>query len=239
MKQIIPILSIITIILTSCNCDKNTQNDVTTNTKGIYTPEKTEPMELTKFENIKLLAPNIESGDALMKCMQARKSYREFAEKNLSLKHLSEVLWVANGLNRPAEHRRTVPSALALYPLDTYVILSNGIYFYNPEKHELEAIIEGDFRKLAGLQDFVKTAPVNIIFIANYDRYNGNRKIPQEKQLYLAALDAGHCTENIYLYCASEGLKSVVRGGAQDAELLKVLGLGNNHQFVVAHSVGY
>lgn len=237
MKKIFLPLLIIAIALVSCNCNQNAK-DSSTAVKENYTPEKTEPMELTKFENIKLLAPNIESGDAIMKCMQNRKSYREFADKNLSLKHLSELLWVTNGLNRPAENRKTVPSALALYPLDTYVILANGIYLYNPQNHELEAVLEGDYREFAGLQDFVKTAPLNIILIANFDVYK-ERQIPVDKHLYLAALDAGHCTQNIYLYCASEGLKSVVRGGAKDKELLELLGLNNSHQFILAHSVGY
>lgn len=233
MKQIILTLCITVLAFTSCNCNKEAEDKV-------YSPEKTTPMELTKFENIKLLAPNTKSGDALMKCMQERKSFREFSDRSLSLKHLSEIMWVTNGLNRPAEHRRTVPSALALYPLDAYVILSNGIYLYNPETHELEAKLEGDYRELAGLQDFVQTAPLNIILIANYDKYTqGERKVPADKHLYLAALDAGHCTQNIYLYCASEGLKSVVRGGARDAELLEVLGLDENHQFILAHSIGY
>ncbi|MDL2228272.1 SagB/ThcOx family dehydrogenase [Odoribacter sp. OttesenSCG-928-L07] len=235
-KFFLPII-IIAMALTSCNCNQNVKDD-TIALKETYTPEKTEPMELKKFENIKLLTPNIESGDALMKCMQNRKSYREFEDKNLSLKHLSELLWVTNGLNRPTDNRKTVPSALALYPLDTYVILANGIYLYNPQNHELETILEGDYRELAGLQDFVKTAPLNIILIANYDVYK-ERQIPADKHLYLAALDAGHCTQNIYLYCASEGLKSVVRGGAKDKELLETLGLGDNHQFVLAHSIGY
>ncbi len=196
------------------------------------------PMELTSFDTIKLQAPDTLGGVALMTAMQQRKTNRTFEEKNLSLKHLSEVLWVANGVNR-ADGKRTVPSAMALYPLQTYAVLSNGIYFYNPQKHQLEPIVEGDYRELSGRQDFVNKAPLNILFIADFKAYNGERKIPTEKWIYLASLDAGHCGQNIYLYCASEGLKSVVRAGAKEEELLKVMNLDENYRFILAQTVGY
>jgi Nitroreductase len=92
---------------------------------------------------------------------------------------------------------------------------------------------------LAGLQPFVKTAPLNLVLIADYSKYQGNHPIPQEKWLYLASLDAGHCTQNVYLYCASEGLQAVVRAGAQEEKLLELLNPGKDHQFVVAQTIGY
>ncbi|MDL2223256.1 nitroreductase family protein, partial [Bacteroidales bacterium OttesenSCG-928-M11] len=114
-----------------------------------------------------------------------------------------------------------------------------GIYLYDPNKHELQAVLEGDFRELAGFQPFVYNAPLNLVFIADYKRYDGDRKIPEDRRLHMAALDAGHCTQNIYLYCASENLKTVVRGGAHEKELLNLLGLDENYQFIVAQTVGY
>lgn len=235
MKQSLFTLAVLMVFLaSSCQQKQETQTPVAV----AYSPQKTEPMEITNFETIQLQRPDIESGDALLKTMSNRKSTREFAATNLSLKHLSEILWAANGINRE-DGKRTVPSAMALYPLEAYAILANGIYLYTPEKHELQPIAEGDYRELAGLQPFVKTAPLNLVFIANYDKYNGERPLPQEKWLYLASLDAGHCTQNVYLYCASEGLKAVVRAGAQEQELLKLLNLGENHQFIVAQTIGY
>ncbi len=194
-------------------------------------------MELKNYELIKLQKPDTIGGKSLMSAIKLRKTDRQFNIKNLSIKHLSNVLWVANGINR-SNGKRTVPSAMALYPLKTYAVLSTGIYFYNTLKHQLEPVVKGDFRNLAGSQDFVKIAPLNLIFIADYSVYEA-RKIPIEKRLYLAALDAGHCTQNVYLYCASENIKCVVRAGANEKELLKVLGLNETHQFIVAQTVGY
>ncbi len=209
-------------------------------TRGLAVSQNknTTPMVLNKFEIIQLLKPDTTGGKPLMDAIKSRKTYRQFQQKNLSLKHLSDILWVANGVNR-TDGKRTVPSAMALYPLQTYVVLANGVYLYNPKKHVLEPIVQGDFRELAGKQDFVKTAPLNLVFIADYKAYEGARKVEESRRLWLASLDAGHCTQNVYLYCASEGLKCVVRAGAQEAELLKLLKLDRKYQFIVAQTVGY
>lgn len=188
------------------------------------------PMQLATFDTIKLLAPDTLGGKPLMQAIAHRKSDRQFDSKNLSLKHLSEILWVANGINR-ANGKRTVPSAMALYPLQTYAVMANGIYFYNPKKHQLEPVVKGDCRSLAGKQTFVDTAPLNLLFIAK--ARNANEKFE------MAMMDSGYCAQNVYLYCASEGLKCVVRAGAKETELLKVLNLDANYKFIIAQTVGY
>jgi nitroreductase len=188
------------------------------------------PMELTAFDTIKLQAPDTLGGKPLMQAISRRKTDREFDSRNLSLKHLSEILWVANGVNR-ANGKRTVPSAMAYYPLQTYAVLANGIYFYNPQKHQLEPVVKGDFRSLAGKQTFVDTAPLNLLFIAKARNASDN--------FTMAIMDSGYCGQNVYLYCASEGLRCVVRASAQEAELLKVMNLGTNYKFILAQTVGY
>jgi nitroreductase len=188
------------------------------------------PMELTTFDTIKLLAPDTLGGKPLMQTIARRKSYRQFESRNLSLKHLSEILWVANGINR-ANGKRTVPSAMAKYPLQTYTVLANGIYFYNPQKHQLEPVAKGDFRNLAGKQTYVDTAPLNLVFIAKARSTTDN--------FNMAMMDSGYCGQNVYLYCASEGLKCVVRAGAKEAELLKAMNLETGYKFILAQTVGY
>jgi nitroreductase len=188
------------------------------------------PMQLTTFDTIKLQAPDTLGGKPLMQAIARRKSDREFETRNLSLKHLSEVLWVANGINR-ANGKRTVPSSMGRYPLQTYAVLANGIYFYNPVKHQLEPLVKGDFRSLAGKQTFVDTAPLNLLFIAK-GKTAADNFIP-------AIEDSGYCCQNVYLYCASEGMKCVVRAGAKEVELLKAMNLGDNFKFIMAQTVGY
>jgi len=187
-------------------------------------------MVITTFDTIKLLAPDTLGGMPLMQAISRRKTDRQFDQRNLSLKHLSEILWVANGINR-AKGKRTVPSSMGRYPLQTYAVLANGIYFYNPVKHQLEPLVKGDFRSLAGKQTFVDTAPLNLVFIAK-GKTAADNFIP-------AIEDSGYCCQNVYLYCASEGLKCVVRAGAKEVELLKAMNLGDNYKFIIAQTVGY
>jgi nitroreductase len=188
------------------------------------------PMVLSTFDTIKLLAPDTLGGKPLMQTIAHRKSDRQFDSRNISLKHLSEILWVTNGINR-ANGKRTVPSAMGLYPLQTYAVLPNGIYFYNPQKHQLEQVVKGDFRSIAGRQTYVDTAPLNILLIAKGKTATDN--------FSAAMLDSGYCGQNVYLYCASEGLKCVVRAGAKEAELLKAMNLEANYKFILAVTVGY
>ncbi len=194
------------------------------------TSKATSPMVLSTFDTIKLSAPDTLGGKPLMQVIAHRKSDRQFVDRNLSLKHLSEIMWVANGVNR-TNGKRTVPSAMGLYPLQTYAVLPNGIYFYNPQKHQLEPVVKGDFRSIAGRQTYVDTAPLNLLLIAKgkmaTDNFSG------------AMLDSGYCGQNVYLYCASEGLKCVVRAGAKEAELQKAMHLESNYKFVLAVTVGY
>ena len=188
------------------------------------------PMELTAFDTIQLSTPDTLAGKPLMQVISRRKTDRKFDARNLSLKHLSEILWVANGINR-ANGKRVVPSAMAQYPLQTYAVLANGIYFYNPQKHQLEPVVKGDFRSLAGKQTFVDTAPLNLLFIAKA------RNVTDDFRM--AMMDSGYCGQNVYLYCASEGLKCVVRAGAKEIELLKAMNLETGYKFILAQTVGY
>ena len=236
MKKMFFVLISLSLALAACQSNQKKESNADGTGKQCC---KSEPMELTSFETIKLLPPDTDCGMPLMKAVKNRKSDRAFDERNLSLKDLSNVLWMANGINRE-DGKRTVPSAMALYPLETYAVLANGIYHYDPVAHELNPVLEGDYRKLTGLQEFVNNAPLNLVFIADYNKYDGDRKVPENKRLYLASLDAGHCTQNVYLFCAAVGMKTVVRALAQEKELLETLKLNpENYQFIVAQTVGY
>lgn len=199
------------------------------------------PLSLESFDTIKLLMPEKQYGKSLMECIWARKSDREFSDKMLSLRQLSDIMWVSYGINRPDEEtrNRTVPSAMALYPFEVYVSLPNGIYFYNVTKHVLEPRVEGDFRKNTGAQSFVEQAPVNICMFVNYDIYDAKKiEISNDKKLILFSLDAAHSCQNIYLYCASEGLNTVERAMAPE-NINEIFNLGENYKFIVAQTIGY
>jgi SagB-type dehydrogenase family enzyme len=192
-----------------------------------------------KLSIIKLEKPNFETGAPLMKALKHRKSDRDFSDKKLTLRQLSEVLWAADGVNRD-DGKRTSPSAMARYPVDIYAVLAEGVYFYDVAKHELVPVVEGDFRSQTGGQPFVATAPLNVVFVASLDRFGGRpgREMPNETKMQWAALEVGCQSQNIYLYCASEGLATVIRGMVDKEKLGPTMKLKPEQVIICAQTVG-
>lgn len=194
--------------------------------------------EVTYGERIALVKPDLKAGLTINEALHNRRSWREYNAGALSLEELSGVLWAAAGVNRPEENRLTAPSALALYPIRVYVLFAEGIYAYDHAAHALVRVAEGDHRKLSGAQPFVFTAPLNLVYIADRAVYDG-RNIPADHVRYLCGQDAAGYAENVNLYTAGHGLRSITRGSAPEAELLAALGLDSDRYFLaLAQTVG-
>ena len=194
------------------------------------------PVEMT--ECIALAAPAAKAGATINEALAARRSWREFGSEKLSLEELSGVVWAAAGINRPGTDRLTAPSALALYPVRVYAFFAEGVYRYDARTHKLVRVLEGDRRKLTGMQDFVFAAPLNLVYLADRTVYEG-RNIPAEHVRYLCGQDAAGYAENVNLYTAGHGLRSITRGSVPEAELLAALGLEPARWFVaLAQTVG-
>ncbi len=189
-----------------------------------------------ELSSIKLPSPNLNSGKSLMQSLQARKSSRDFSVKKLPVEVLSNLLWAANGINRPDSGRRTAPSAVNWQEIDIYVAVADGLYLYNAKEHALKPVVKQDIRELTGKQAFVKEAPVNLIYVADYSRMGGGSA--EERNFYSAA-DAAFISQNVYLYCASEGLATVVRGSIDRDVLAKAMQLRDNQKIVLSQTVGY
>jgi SagB-type dehydrogenase family enzyme len=185
---------------------------------------------------LKLPPPNLNSGKSLMQSLQARKSSRDFSTKKLPMEVLSNLLWAAYGINRPESGRRTAPSAVNWQEVDVYVAMADGLYLYNAKEHVLKPVIKQDIRELTGKQTFVKDAPINLIYVADYSRMGGGNA--EERNSYSAA-DAAFIAQNVYLYCASEGLATVVRGSIDRDALAKAMQLRDNQKIVLSQTVGY
>jgi len=185
---------------------------------------------------IKLPPPNMNSGESLMQSLQARKSSRDFSTKKLPVEVLSNLLWAACGINRPDLGRRTAPSAVNWQEIDVYVAMAEGLYLYDAKEHVLKPVIKQDIRELTGKQAFVKEAPVNLIYVADYSRMGGGNA--EERNSYSAA-DTAFIAQNVYLYCASEGLATVVRGSIDRDVLAKAMQLRNNQRIILSQTVGY
>ncbi len=198
----------------------------------------TAPTPLTEGETIRLVTPARTGGKTIDEALWLRRTSREYSSEQLSLEELSGVVWAAAGINRPQDNRLTAPSALALYPIRLYVVLPAGVYAYDAVNHRLDRVVEGDHRHVAGTQDFVRTAPVNLIYIADRSVYAG-RDIPAAHIDFLCGQDAAGYAENVNLYAAGHDLKAVTRGSAPKEELLALLGLdAERYGFALAQTVG-
>jgi SagB-type dehydrogenase family enzyme len=184
---------------------------------------------------VELPPPNREGGMPLMQALALRHSDREFAPAPLSRQQLSDLLWAADGINRPELHEHTAPSAMNAQEIVIYVALAEGLYRYESERHALELVASADARPLTGLQEFVDTAPVDLVYVADHDRM---RLIPERSRVTYAAVCTGAIAQNVYLYCASAGLGSVVRGLFDEALLAAALGLSEQETIVLTQTVG-
>lgn len=185
---------------------------------------------------IKLPPPETAGGMPLMQALKARHSTREFGSQPLPPQLLSNLLWAASGVNRPASGQSTAPSAHDWREIDVYVTTADGAYRYDPSTHTMIRVAAGDIRPLTGVQDFVATAPVNLVYVADLDRMDG---AGAEDKAFYSAADAGFIAQNVYLYCASAGLAVVVRGLLDREALAAALGLGQHQRILLAQSVGY
>ncbi|MDR0575453.1 MAG: SagB/ThcOx family dehydrogenase [Tannerella sp.] len=175
-------------------------------------------------QDIVLPKPVTTGGMPLMEALSKRSSSREFSAREIDNQTLSNMLWAAFGYNR--EGMRTAPSANNKQEIELYVVMKSGAYRYDAAANKLILANEGDFRKKMGKQDFVGEAPVNIAYVA--DKTKGG--VPEA--------DCGFIAQNVYLFCASENLATVVRGYFDGAEVSEALHLNENQKTILVQTVG-
>ncbi len=184
---------------------------------------------------IALPAPQTDGGKPLMQALKERRSAREFAPERLSPQVLSNLLWAANGENRPGG-QRTAPSAVNAQQVDIYVTTAEGSFLYQAKGHRLQPLGSEDIRKTTGSQAFVAGAPLNLVYVGDLSKL-GN--IAMEERVMWAAAGAGFISQNVYLYCASEGLATVVRGMVDRDALGKALKLRPDQRILLSQTIGY
>ncbi len=189
-----------------------------------------------ELKAIQLVKPQMDSGRLLMHVLKDRKSSREFSNRKLPIRVLSNLLWSACGVNRPDSGKLTAPSAKNWQEVDVYVATEKGLYLYNAQKHRLDPVLAKDIRALTGSQSYVKDAPINLIYVADYTQMGTAAN--DVKDLY-SAVDTGFIGQNVYLYCASEGLATVTRGTIDRAALGQAMHLRPEQRIILAQSVGY
>ena len=190
--------------------------------------------ETAEVKRITLPKPLTDGGKPLMQALRDRKSSRAFSAQKLSEQTLSNLLWAACGINRP-DGKRTAPSAMNKQETDVYVLLAEGAFLYEPKEHALKQISSADLRAQAGSQEFVKDAPLNLVYVADGAKMAG----PETERALWYGAGTGFISQNVYLFCASEGLATGVRASVDRATLGKALKLEESQIIAYAQSVGF
>ncbi len=185
---------------------------------------------------VQLPAPQTEGGKPLLQALKERESSRQFASDKLPSQVLSNLLWAAFGISRSDSGKRTAPSAHNWQEIDVYVATEEGLYLYEPKAHALKRVLSGDIRAKTGAQPFVKSAPIDLVFVADLSKMGD---ASAEDKAFYSAADTGFVSQNVYLFCASEGLATVVRRWIDRPALAKAMNLGPEQEIILAQTVGY
>jgi hypothetical protein len=193
-------------------------------------------------EVIKLPPPQTDGGMPLMQALKLRKSTRGNygPDTKLPMQLISNLLWAANGVNRP-DGKRTAPSAVDWRNIDIYVTTADGLFLYDPDQHILKVLGREDVRAVAGLQDFVKSAPLNLIYVADFAKakgFGGTDEIMPQAEIWSFA-GTGAIAQNVYLFCASEGLACIVRAMVDPDAIRKELELRPDQKVMLAQTVAH
>ena len=187
-----------------------------------------------------LPAPQRTGKVSLEEALARRRSVREFKKQPPTDQELSQLLWAAQGITRP-DGCRAAPSAGALYPLELYVAMQEGLFHYQSHSHRLIRRSERDLRaELAGAaldQAAVSEAPVVFVIAAVYERTA--RKYGPARTPRYVHLEAGHAAQNLLLEAVALGLGGVPVGAFHDERVQAVLGLPADHKPLYLIPVGH
>jgi nitroreductase len=189
-----------------------------------------------ELKTIDLPPPWTDGGRPLAQALWARHSTREFSDKPVPIAVLSNLLWSAFGINRPASADRTAPSWSHAIESQIYVAMADGVWRYDPKGHRLAQILPDDIRAQTGVQAYVGSAPIDLVYVADGTRLEG--AAGDDRRLW-AYTDTGFIGQNVYLFCASEGLATVFRASLDRTRLAQTLRLPPAQFITCAQTVGY
>jgi nitroreductase len=220
-----------------------------------------------ELKPIALMKPDKTRGLPVMEALSVRASVREWSSKPLSMQDLSDLLWAANGINRP-DGKRTASSAQNAQDIDIYVFMEEGIYLYNAPENRLNPVAAGDYRDLPGKTD----APVNLVLVTDISKFRGPGDPPpaggrpgtppagtpppaggpppnavkmtpdqvDSLKLGWGNIDCGIVSQNISLFCAATGIKTRPRASFPGAaKIRELLTLKPTQHILLNHPVGY
>ncbi len=184
-----------------------------------------------KVESVALPAPAKTGGMSLMQALAERKTVRDYKPGELDAATLSEILYAANGVNRP-DGKRTIPTAMNKQDLEVYVALPGAAYHYDAKANKLVRIDAGDFRAdLIMNKNMAKNSAAILVYASDSTKFPNDIKYP--------AIHVGEASQDVYLYCASKGLGTVSLGMYDEKGVRKVFKLDDKMTVILAQAIGF
>jgi hypothetical protein len=209
-------------------------------------------MQSAELGTIKLNEPNKKRGLPFMETLSVRASGQEWSERALSLQDMSDLLWATDGVNRPADRKRTASSAQNAHDVDIYLFMKDGVYLYDADAHALVPVLAGDFRPQLMMTPPPRpkdaggpppppppppsNPPIQIILVSDVSRFKFG---PPELKPEWGAIDAGIVSQNISLFCAATGLVTRPRASMDKKVIKNLLKLGDTQYVFLNHPIGY
>jgi hypothetical protein len=209
-------------------------------------------MQSAELVSIELPGPNKKRGLPLMETLSVKASALEWSDRDLGLEDLSDLLWAANGINRPDQDKRTASSAQNAHDIDIYLFMKDGVYLYDADDHVLKPVLAGDFRSQIMMTPPPRpkdadgpppppppppsNPPLQIILVSDVSRFKFG---PPELKPEWGAIDAGIVSQNISLFCAATGVGTRPRASVEVEKVKGLLGLGDTQHVLLNHPVGY
>lgn len=186
------------------------------------------------LQPIQLNKPNLKRGATVMQALNDRKSANEFTDKMISRQDLSDLLWAANGINRPETGKRTAASAMNKQEVAVYTFTNQGVHIYDAKAHRLTPVVAGDHRNLFGERGM---APLILLMVADLSKFDSQSAAPYKEEW--GAIDTGIVSQNIALFCAANGLSTRPRAFMNRPEIVKLLKLNEWQRPMLNNAVGY
>lgn len=191
---------------------------------------------------MKLPPPQKDNDFPLMRALEKRRSVRKWKNDPLSDQELSNLLWAACGITkeetRNSKSKRTAPSACNSQEIKIYVALQKGVFLYDEKEHQLIQVLSSDIRESIGTQKMMHSAPVGLIYVSDYSKMTSFLFKENDERWFMSGADTCFISQNVYLYCATAKLSTVVLGLVKREKLHKIMGLKEHEKVVFAQVVG-
>lgn len=179
-------------------------------------------------EVIELPAPVKTGGKPLMEALNERQSHRDLSGQEMDQQTLSNLLWSANGFNRP--EKRTIATSQNRQEMEVYVVFKDAVYWYDAKENKLRLHTKDDIREALGQPNITNAAALSLVYVADLEKAS-NREA--------AYIDTGHICQNVYLFCASNNLGTVARGSFKRPDVHTALKLSETLEVTLVQPVGY